>query len=162
VPLFRRRATDSGLESGPRTRIGRWLRAALLDVAEGPGQPGRGFDDWNDDEPAVVEIACSLIARTYFRGTDQVSGLVAEMVQRIRTSDPPPAWEAEAVIRYALGGPQTLLPPVGAAELFRVQGIVLGYLVYKLRLDEAGVDDLISQAEKVAFERGCRPPLAAG
>lgn len=152
----------------PRTIAGLSLRALLLQDFDGSrrlnsrlngGQPG-----WNKDEPAVFEAACELVACRFFvPGYDAgevsayVSGLLARVPEsRMRAGQ----HEVEAVVRAALGDTDVVLDGIRPAVLLNIQQIVIADLAYSMDLAEAAIDHMLSQAERVAVERGWNPPLA--
>jgi hypothetical protein len=154
--------------AGPSTVVGRWLRAALLDQRElrrqltttlNYGKPG-----WNDDEPAVVEALCEIAVREYF-GSDYeeqaITSFVSQMRSRIHSVEPPEQLATEAVIRSSLGEADVFADDIKSGRKYVIQISVLGQARIWLGWDEATVDQRIVEAERVAFERGWKPPLAA-
>ena len=152
----------------PRTSVGRWLRAALmrqpalreqLRPTLNGGKPG-----WNDDEPAVVEAACELAVRRYFTqeyDVRAVADFVAEL--RLAAGNEPPLDQlrTEAVIRSALGEGDVVTDDITAGQQFHMRVAVIALLTFRLRLDEAAIDKLINDSERIAFERGWHPALVA-
>jgi hypothetical protein len=68
VSYSTRHAGNSAL---PRTFVGRWLRAAMLDRPDErdrlvPTLNRGSVTGWNDDEPAVVQAAAELVLRRFF------------------------------------------------------------------------------------------------
>jgi hypothetical protein len=163
---FRSRSVSRG---GPRTCVGQWLRAVLLRQLElrdrlRPKLNG-GKKGWNDDEPAVVEAACeSAVARFFGANYDarDVTAFAA-LLGEAAGDDPNPMFDqlkTEAVIRLALGEPDVDTQGITPGQKFGVRVNVLAGVVGKLGLGEADVDQLITDAEKVAVRRGWNPPLA--
>lgn len=163
---FRSKQTPT---SQPSTCVGRWLRAGLLDQRElrkqlnttlNNGKPG-----WNDDEPAVVEAACEIAVRRFF-GADydvrEITSFVSQVRSKIHSVEPPDQLRTEAMIRSALGESDVVTSDITAGQKFNIRVSVLGQAKLLLGLDAAAVDRLILEAERVAFERGWNPPLAAG
>jgi hypothetical protein len=69
----------AGSSALPRTLVGRWLRAAMLDQPEERDRLVRTLNGWsatgwNDDEPAVVQVAFELMLPRYYASSDQESG----------------------------------------------------------------------------------------
>jgi hypothetical protein len=150
----------------PRTVVGQWMLAGLLDHREEGTRRGKllngGVNGWNYDEPAVVEIICEIEARRYFSGhTDirAITAFVAELRAEIHSVTPPGHLEMEALVRLALGDPDVDIHGIKHLDIFVTQGVVAGKLSRKLGLSEAEIVQLIVQAEQLAFERGWHPPL---
>jgi hypothetical protein len=151
----------------PRTWVGRWLLAAmLLQQAErqrlsrklNNGKPG-----WNYDEPGVVEIACQLVVRRLFpESVDvrEITAFVMEMRSRIHSITPPDQLESEALIRSALGDTDVVLSDIDSGHMFGAYTMILGYASIKLTLSDDDIRNLILESERLALERGWKPPLA--
>jgi hypothetical protein len=45
-------------------------------------------------------------------------------------------------------------------DAYRIRVVVAAFLSVRLGLDGAAVDEILREAERVAFERGWHPPLA--
>ena len=164
---FRSRPVSRG---GPRTYVGQWLRAVLLRQRElrdrlriklnGGRQTG-----WNDDEPAVVEAACESAVARFFGANYDVHDITAfaALLREAAGNDPAhDQLKTEAVIRLALGEPDVDTRGITPGQMFSIRGNVLAGVVGKLGLGEVDVDLLITDAEKVAVERGWNPPLVPG
>lgn len=160
----------SGAESfpqEPRTVVGRWLLANLLHQQElqqklSPMLNG-GKAGWNNDEPAVVEVACQLTVGQYFRrdvDIREITAFAAEMRSKIYSVKPPGQLETEALIRLALGDPDVVIDNIVPLDIFTIQGTVTGQAVNKLGLTETDIRELVMKSERLAFERGWNPPLA--
>jgi hypothetical protein len=67
--------------------------------------------------------------------------------------------ETEAVIRAALGEPGISVEGINPLQLLHIRGAVVAYLIINRKAD-IDVDELIVEAENVAFSRGWHPPLA--
>lgn len=166
---FRSRSVSRG---GPRTCVGQWLRAALLQQRElrdrlRPKLNGGRQTGWNDDEPAVVQAACEAAVARFFGADYDVRDVTAfaALLRQAAGDDPNPMYDQlknEAVIRLALGEPDVDTQGITPGQMFSIRGNVLAGVVGKLGLGEADVDQLITDAEKVAVERGWNPPLAGG
>jgi len=153
---------------GPRTYVGRWLWATMRKDREladrfgsllNDGQPG-----WNLDEPSVVQAAAELIARRLFRAdydVREVTAIVADMRARLqKVSTPPGQLEMEAVVRAALGETDVALDGIRPSVRLRIQLAIIGKALYELALGESDIDQLVADAERIAFERGWSPSLA--
>ncbi len=161
-------STHPGSSAAPRTHVGRWLRAAMLGQRELRDRLlltlNGGSKGWNDDEPAVVEVAAELVLRRYF-GPDETSPeditWLAQLVSASMAQDERPLDErqAETVIRSALGEERSALEALLAVDRFRLRGIVASLASLKMELHAAEVDALLREAERVAFERGWHPQL---
>jgi hypothetical protein len=158
----------AGSSSKPRTVVGQWLRAGVLgDLAARRALSRRlngGSDGWNDDEPAVVEIACESAVRRFF-GSDpdvrEITAFVSDLRDRVKGSVTPISQlEAEAVIRSALGEDDVDISDLRRVTLFNVRSIVTVRICLRLGLGDKEVNQLIADAERTAFERGWKPPLA--
>lgn len=162
---FRSRSTSRG---GPRTYVGQWLRATLLRQSElrdrlRPKLNGGRQTGWNDDEPAVVQAACELAVGKFF-GTNYDVRAIATFAAELREAtahDPRyDQLKTEAVIRSALGEQDADTEGITAGQKYLIRGAVVTLVHGKLRLGEADVDQLITDAEKIAVKRGWNPPLA--
>jgi hypothetical protein len=151
----------------PRTCVGQWLRAGLLNQEElrdrlkltlNGGEPG-----WNYDEPFVVGSVCEIAVRKLFlAGPDAqaVTAFVTDMRSRIHSTTPPDQHVCEVVILDALGDQNADFTDISAGEMFYAQGMVAGMAVRNLGLDEAAIDEMIVEGERGAFAAGRHPPLA--
>jgi hypothetical protein len=150
---------------GPSTYMGQWLRAALLNQVElrnrlnttlNNGKPG-----WNEDEPAVVGVALVVAAREYF-GDDYdvraITEFVTHLRARIRSVEPHPRLETEAVIRSALGEADVITSDIHPRKKLSIQLRALVLIKILLGWDEPKVDQVIVAAETKAIERGWNPP----
>jgi hypothetical protein len=163
--LFRSRSVSRG---GPRTYVGQWLRATLLRQTElrdrlRPKLNGGRQTGWNDDEPAVVEAACERAVGRFF-GSDYdvraITAFAAELREANANDPTNDQLKTEAVIRLALGEQNVDTQGITPGQKFLIRLAVLAGVVGHLKLSEADVDQLITDAEKVAVERGWDPPLA--
>ena len=162
---FRSRSVSRG---GPRTYVGQWLRAVLLRQTQlrdrlRPKLNGGRQTGWNDDEPAVVQAACELAVGRFF-GTSYdvraITAFVAELREATGNDRAHDQLKTEAVIRLALGEQNVDTEGITAGQKFLIRLAVLTLAFGKLRLSEAEVEQLITEAEKIAVERGFSPPLA--
>lgn len=152
----------------PRTLIGQWLRASVVEDLETRRRLGRklngGADGWNDDEPAVVEAACELAVHQFFGSSYDVravTNFVSEVRGRVQGSQTPiNQLETEAVIRSGLGERDVDISDLRRMSLLNIRTIAFVRICIKLALDKQAVDQLIAEAEHVAFDRGWNPPLA--
>jgi hypothetical protein len=123
-----------------------------------------GVNGWNDDEPAVLEAACELMATRYFgpepadHGGDvsDLAGMLAEATAEARV--PVSQQQAASLIRAALDrtAPDAGLRP-SQAYIFR--SYLLSFMTMKLSLSEDEVDAVLREAERIAFDRGRHPNL---
>jgi hypothetical protein len=152
----------------PRTNVGRWLRAMLLRQPELRDRLRAELNEgkrkgWNDDEPAVVEAACELAVGRFF-GTSYDVRAITEFVAVLREAaahDPRyDQLKTESVICAALGEKDVDLEGITPGQKYLMRCAVVTLVCGKLRLSEADVDQLITDAEKIAFKRGWKPPLA--
>lgn len=162
------RLWDVAAAPWPRTCVGLWLRAGFLGQRElrdrlkltlNGGDP----EGWNYEEPFVVAAVCEIAVRKLFRvapDAQAVTEFVTEMRGRIRSTAPPGQQVCEAVIRDAFRDPGVDFTHVSSAELFRATAVVAGTAVRTLRLDEAAIDEMIAEGERLTFQAGRHPPLA--
>jgi len=151
----------------PRTCVGKWMLAGLLDRQEERRRftkmLNNGKTGWNRDEPAVVEIAFHFAMRRLFAepvDVRQITAFVRDMRSKVRTNEPPDELETEALIRQTLGEPDVVISDISPENRFRIRGATLVYAVKKLALDVDDIRQLILESEQLAFERGWKPPLA--
>jgi hypothetical protein len=124
-----------------------------------------GSRGWNDDEPAVVEAGCELVLRRYYgpAGADEASvAWLATALREAFAADKRPIDEhqVQTVIRAALGDTTGDLGTDVSGDAYRVRAVVAAFLSVRMSLDAAAVDEILREAERVAFERGWHPPLA--
>ena len=113
----------------------------------------------------MVQAAAELVLRRFFgpgeADADKVSWLASaacvSMAEMTRLLD---ERQAGAVIRSALGEPAPGLDALTPADKSVLQGAVTSLASINMDLDEAAVDELVREAERVTFERGWHPPLA--
>ena len=146
----------------PQTYVGRWLRAGLLNQQElrdrlrltlNGGEP----IGWNYDEHFVVGTVCEIAVRKlYPAGPDiqEITAFVADMRSRIHSTTPPDQHVCEAIIRDAFRGQNVDFTDVSAGEMFHAQGAITGMAVRNLGLDEAAIDEMIVEGERLAFDAG--------
>lgn len=162
---FRSRSVS---RDGPRTYMGQWLRALLLRQTElrerlQPKLNGGRETGWNDDEPAVAEAACELAVGRFFGTSYDVRAITAFVALLREATGNDPKYDqlkTEAVIRLALGDRDVDTTGITAGQKYLIRLAVLTLAYGKLRLSEAEVDELVTDAEKIAVERGWNPPLA--
>jgi hypothetical protein len=68
--------------------------------------------------------------------------------------------KTEAVIRFALGDTDVTIGDINPGQKYLTRGQIVAFVAAKLRPDKTAADQLIADAEKIAFERGWNPPLA--
>jgi hypothetical protein len=152
----------------PRTNVGLWLQAILMRDHERRDALrttlNRGRPGWNDDEPAVVGAVFEIVMRRLF-GSENEVGSVTDFVDKVRTllegAPHVDRLKAEALIREATGEAGLNVNGINAAERYLSQGILAASGVFVMGIvDEAAVNEIIAEGERVAFERGWAPPLA--
>jgi hypothetical protein len=135
----------------------RELRERLQSTLNGGRRTG-----WNDDEPAVVEAACELAARRFFGASYDVRTVTAfvwEMREATANDPPLDQLKAEAVIRLALGDKEVDTEGITPGQKYLIRCQATTYASAKLGLGEAEIDQMITDAEKIAVERGWDPPI---
>lgn len=163
--LFRRRRAASGF---PETVAGRFLLATVIGDRDERErlveQLNRGQEGWNDDEAAVVELACVMAVRRCIPAdmdVRQISALVSSLRSGVGGGVTPPGQlETEAVIRSALGEAGVSLDGITSQDLYIIRGVVLLALVRWQMLPAGAAGPLIADAEREAVRRGWDPPLA--
>jgi len=95
---------------------------------------------------------------------DEYDGRVIEkFVDLIRTAtdgDPPvDRLNATMLIRNALGESEIEVSKIDSGQRFVLRALAAATAAYILDLDEAAVDEIITDSERIAFERGWKPPL---
>jgi hypothetical protein len=168
MPRMRRLLRVSPVE--PRTVMGLWLRALLLREADVrkrlSAQLAGGKVGFNRDEAGVVQAACELAVRRLWGAEYDVRDITAA-VSFVREADiekgktPYGQLEMEAVIRSALGEANVDTSGIPRPLAYEIQIVATGYAAAKLSLLEPDVNELISRADQVAFDRGWNPPLVA-
>jgi hypothetical protein len=155
----------------PDTVMGLYLRAVIMrDDAGIIDRLGRrlnnGQSGWNRDEAGVMQAACDLAARRYF-GPGYDIREVSDVVSFMRSANlaggktPHGQLETEAVIRHALGETDVDVKGINAQVAFEVQIEVTAFIVWKSKFTEPQVDELITEAERLARKRGWDPPIPA-
>ena len=160
----------SGTWALPRTCEGQWLRAAMLDRRDERDRLVRTLNSGNaigcnDDEPAVAEAAAELVAQRYFGPDEPDPGKVARLTDAMAAgldeiSRPLDRRDADAAIWSALGAPSPGFDALSPGDRHVLRSAVVTVASVVMELDEAAVDGLVREAERVAFERGFHPPLA--
>jgi hypothetical protein len=142
------------------------MRAALLRQRdrrnELQGTLNDGKPGWNDDEPAVVELVCQMAVRRFFadgRGMQDIATVVDAVQQASEDDMAVDRLEVEALIRKALGEDEIGTKSIGNGKKFILRIWITGAVVFLLNLDEATVDETITDSELLAFEQGWKPPL---
>jgi len=158
-----------GTSALPRTFVGRWLRAATLDERDERDRlvrtlNGGSATGWNDDEPAVVEAAAELALQRYFGPDEPDPDKVAALAYAVtaglgQINRPLSEPHADAVIWSALGVPSPVFEALKPGDRHVLRGLVATAASVMTELDEAQLDELLREAEWVAFERGFHPPL---
>jgi hypothetical protein len=150
----------------PRTYVGQWLLAGMLDQRAERQRLGRmlnnGRSGWNPDEPAVVGFAFEMAVRRLFPESvdvPEITLFVEELRSRVQRTSPPDQLEAEVLIRDALGEPVDI-GGISAGKIFTTHAAILGFAIQKLALGESDIKQLILESERIAFKQGWNPPLA--
>jgi hypothetical protein len=120
---------------------------------------------WNDDEPAVVEAAAELVLRRFFGpgqpDADRLWWLASvACLAMTDISRPLDERHAEAVIRSALGNAAGTSFSMSSGDKYLLQGALASLASINMDLGKAEVDELLREAERLAFDRGWHPPLA--
>lgn len=159
----------SGTTALPRTYVGRWLRAGMLDQREERDRLVRALNGgsatgWNDDEPAVVQAAIELVLSRYYgsRAEDPggLEGLIALVNEAlVADSRPHDGEKARAVIQAAAGDDTRGIEMVARMDRYRLRAVTVALASAQLELSDADVDSVLRAAERVAFERGFHPPM---
>jgi hypothetical protein len=159
----------------PKTVVGLWFRAMSLGMTKERDRLSRllngGEPGWNADEPGVLQAASELAARRYFgpkASADQIAataGLVVEVERRGadlagRGGGLPDKTYVQAVIRYDTGDHPAGWDNIRPVVAFGIRCAFIMFVVMKLDI-MSELDQLIRDAEALAFERGLSPPLAA-
>lgn len=155
--------------------VGLWFRAMSLGMTEERDRLSRllngGEQGWNDDEPGVLQAASELAARRYFGpvvSADKIgatAALVVELERRGadlagRAGSLPDKSYVQAVIRYDTGDAPAGWGNIRPIVAFGIRLAFMMFVVAKLDI-MSELDQLIRDAEALAFERGPSPPLAA-
>jgi hypothetical protein len=151
----------------PRTIVGKWLVAVILgerDLRDRLQQQLNGGvrRPWKFDEPGMVEVACELAIRRLLpldADESRIAALAADMYSKSRADSVPSREVNEKVIRAALDR-NVEFEGIDNATLFTAQAASVVYAYYALHMDEHTMIQLIADGERIAFERGWKPPLA--
>jgi hypothetical protein len=119
---------------------------------------------WNDDEPAVVAAAAELVLRRFFGpgepDADRLWWLASvARLAMAEISRPLDEHHAEAVIRTALGESAPGIDALNPADRHVLRMTLASIASINMELDKTPVDELLREAERIAFERGFHPPL---
>lgn len=160
--------SGAGNLNQPRTHVGQWLMAALLNQqAERKRLALKLFNgdkgSWNYDEPAVVIIISEWAVRRLFPqpvDVREITSFVMKMRSMIHNTEPPDQLKTEALIRYALGDRNVDISGIKPDEMFGILGVVLGSVVHKLGITQEEIRKMIIDGENTAFDQGWKPPLA--
>jgi hypothetical protein len=162
-----RNLSDAEGPMEPRTHVGRWLLATLLNQQAERQRLSRMLNNgercWNYDEPGVMEVACQLAVRRLFSESidvREITKFVMELRSRVHSTTPPDQLEAESLIRAALGDHDVVVSDINSMNIFTAYGAILGHATQRLALSEDDIRKLIRESERLAFEQGWKPPLA--
>jgi hypothetical protein len=125
---------------------------------------GGSATGWNDDEPAVVIATMDLLFRRYFSpdrmSNDKVERLIEVVNQALVSVDRrDDSAKAEALISAALDAHDHGADQIPPADRYQLSGLVVCTASSILGLEEADVNGVLREAERLAFEQGFRPPL---
>ena len=167
------KAAADAVRLEPQTVVGLWLRALILGKAEERDRLSRllngGKPGWNDDEPGVIQAASELAARRYFGpegGSDEIPATAARLVERERmgadlqglAASLPDKSYVEAVIRHDAGDPPAGWHNIRPSVALHIRSAFIIFVAAALDI-MFELDQLIRDAEALAFERGLKPPL---
>jgi hypothetical protein len=121
-----------------------------------------GEAGWNDDEPAVVRATMDQLFREYFApgrsGHDKAGRLIEVVSQALAAVDRPgDAAKAETLISAALGVGDQDLERISPLDRFQLGALVVSTAAGVLDLEEADVDAVLREAERLTFEQGFHP-----
>jgi hypothetical protein len=158
------RLLDRGRQSRPRTYIGRVIEASLLRQSEESKRLIRklngGVEGWNSDEPAVMEAAAEIAARSHFKDEGAVGShdeFIDDLLRRT-VSAKFDRLEILAVLREVLGD-VAATAGVSAVTRYQMQNLIVGQVVRIHASDRRAIQKIITEAEAVAIERGFSPPF---
>ncbi len=151
----------------PRTYVGRWLLATMLFNSSERQRLSRllngGKSGWNYDEPAVVEVAFQTVVNRIFSSSAdvrEVTAFVQNLRSRMHGPEVPDQLESEALIRAALGDPDVVIRGIEFSNILSIHTLVLISAAQRLGMSESEITQLVVDSERIAFERGWKPPLA--
>lgn len=153
--------------TAPVTVIGQFMQASLV----GDTEPERYLLNHLDGPAGGPESAfwlatAELVARRHF-GPDYdvraVTSLAAEgkryaAMSELQSFD---LLEMEAVYRSALGEANIDLSDIKLVVLDKIRNFMVAFIILKEGWPESEIRDLMVEAERITFERGWHPPLAA-
>jgi hypothetical protein len=110
----------------------------------------------------VVELLFQRVLRL-FLGKEYDTRDIEEFLEFVEfaAADDPPVGrlQAENLIREAMGEPGIEEKNASPQQKYVLQGMIAGMAALHLELDEGVVDEIITDSERLAFERGWKPPL---
>jgi hypothetical protein len=165
-------AAADAVRLGPQTVIGLWFRASFLGTTEERDRLSRllngGKPGWNDDEGGVVQAASELSARRYFGpevNSDEITATAAQVVEWERRAADlvgragslPDKTYVQAVIRHDTGDIPAGWHNVRPSVAFRIRREFILFVAVTLDI-VFELNQLIRDAEALAFKRGLKPP----
>lgn len=111
----------------------------------------------------MVQAACELAVSRFFGTSYDVRAITTFAAELREATGHDPRYDqlkTEAVIRSALGEQDVDTEGITAGQKYLICGAVVTLVYGRLRLSEADVDNLITDAEKIAVKRGWNPSLA--
>jgi hypothetical protein len=112
----------------------------------------------------VVEAAAELLLHQFFGASYDVRAVTAFAADLHEATAarprPLPQLKTEAVIRSTLGESDVVTSDIKSTEKFRIRMAAMALITGKRQTDEADLDPILVEAERIAFERGWNPPLA--
>jgi len=159
------RARPAGSPVRPRTLVGKWLTAALLEQHELRDQLVAQFPrgPLTDDNQALITTICELAVRAYF-GTGYDAHAVPEFAAGVHDRQDGnfsagPA-EVAAVVRAALGETDAGLSEIPPAKAITARILAVTHAFQLLEWDEPAVNYHVAEAEAIVFRQGWQPQLA--
>ena len=159
------RETESTLT--PVTVAGLWIAAILSGDnyrrRQLTGMLNAGKTGWNSAEVAVVQAACEIVLRRYFKPDYDVRD-VTEFARYLRQASGQDLgtglMQAEALLRHALGETEISISDLTLDARVTMLGVAAGVAVRKLGLDSGAVNEMVMRAEEEARVLGWKVPLA--
>jgi hypothetical protein len=165
---------DGAVESGPptpagpapRTLIGLYLRARMLgrrdDVDASLAEVER---TGSVDLESMIDAMFHVAVFRMFRPDDHVR-VIRRFVAQVRDrygKDRIPILAAEALVRSQLGEPDVYVEDLDMEVTITISVLMITHIAATLGLSEADVNQLVTNAERLAEQRGYHPtPVASG
>jgi hypothetical protein len=126
------------------------------------GKLNNGKPGWNDDEPVIVDLVFQRVMRLFLGKEYNVHDIeeFLDFLELSATGDSRvDRLKAENLIREAMGEPGVEETDASPRQKYLLQGLMAGLASLHLKLGEGTVDEMITDSERLAFERGWKPPL---